>query len=492
MKHAPCRRTAPASSYRFHSIVSVMAAAALAACSSTPLPTAPPPMDLPAAYKEAGLWQPADPQAAAAVPDAWWTLFQDPVLDRLQQQAAAGNQNVAASVARLRAAQAALGSSRAALLPTVNGNFGGTRSVSSSSSAGTVDSAGNPVGSTGGRPRTLYTLGASASWELDLWGRVSGAVDAAQAGLQASADDVAALRLSTQATLAQTYFSLRAAEVQSQLLADTQAAYRRSLQLTRNRYAAGVAASVDVAQAESQLQSTQAQQIEADTTRAQLEHALAALVGQAPAAFDLPRTAVLPQAPAAPLQLPSQLLQRRPDIAAAERRVAAANAQIGVARTAFFPALTLSASTGYRSSTLRDLVDAPNLFWSLGPALAVSLFDGGARRAAVESARANTDLAAATYRQTVLTALQEVEDNLVVAANLEREEAVQADALAAARRARDVTDNQYRAGTVSYLNVVTAQATALAAERTLLDVRNRRLAAVGQLLKNIAGRWEPV
>ncbi|XAH22919.1 efflux transporter outer membrane subunit [Xylophilus sp. GW821-FHT01B05] len=464
----------------------------LAACNSAP-PYVRPAMDIPDAYKEgvpgAAVWQPADPQAAA-VPDDWWTLFKDPVLDQLQQQAAAGNQNVALSVARLRSARAAVSSSQAAQLPTVNGNFGATRSVSGSSSSGTVDSSGNPVGSTGGKPRTIDTLGASASWELDLWGRLSGAVDAAQANVLASADDLAALRLSTQATVAQTYFSLRTADAQSQLLTDTLAAYRKSLELTRNRYTSGVASSADVAQAESQLKSAEAQLIESDTNRAQLEHALAALVGQAPAGFTLARSAQLPEAPPVPMQLPSSLLQRRPDIAAAERRVAAANAQIGVARAAFFPALTLSASAGYRNTSLNNLVSAPNLFWSVGPALAVSLFDGGARRAAVESARASTDQAVATYRQTVLTALQEVEDNLVIAASLEREQAVQADALAAARRALEVTNNQYFAGTVSYLNVITAQATALNAESALLGVRNRRLAAVGMLLKNIAGRWE--
>jgi NodT family efflux transporter outer membrane factor (OMF) lipoprotein len=478
-------------------------AAALAGCAGQPY--APPATDVPAAFKEAfparagvdlaadaaALWQPADPGAADAVPADWWTVFGDPVLDDLQRRVAAGNFNLQAGLAQLRAAQAALGSSQAALLPAVGANLGRTRSDSGGTTAGTVDAAGNPVGTTGGRPRTVNTLSASASWEVDLWGRLSGAVDAARARVDASAADLAALRLSTQATLAQTYLAMRAAEAQAALLDDTLAAYRRSLRLTRNRYEAGVASAADVAQAEAQLESAEAQRIESGIGRAQLEHAVAVLAGLPPAALDLPRTARLPEVPALPPLLPARLLERRPDVAAAERRVAAANAQIGVARAAFFPALTLSASAGYRNARLGELLNAPNLFWSIGPALALSVFDGGARRAAVASAAAATDQAAAAYRQTVLSALQEVEDNLAAAAGLAREEAVQARARTAARRAQEIAENQYAAGIVSYLNVVTAQATALQADRTLIDLRNRRLAAANLLLRNLAGGWEP-
>ena len=304
------------------------------------------------------------------------------------------------------------------------------------------------------------------------------------------AADLAAARLSVQASVAQTYFSLRAAEANAQILRETLQAYERSWELTRNRQQAGVASVADVAQAESQYKSTQVQLLEAETTRTQLENALAALLGQAPASFSLPATGTLPQPPVVPAQLPSQLLERRPDIAAAERRVAAANAQIGVAQAAFFPALTLSGTAGYRGSELSNLFNAPNLFWSLGPQLALSLFDGGARTAAVESARAANEQAAATYRQTVLTALQEVEDNLTAATALAQEQQLQTEALAAAQRALEVVSNQYRAGTVGYLNVITAQATVLSAQRSLIDVRSRRLAAVNTLLKNVAGRWE--
>lgn len=458
----------------------------LAGCAQTPHYERPP-MDIPAAYKEQaaaqaqGIWKPAQPQAAQALPEAWWTVYGDAVLDRLQQQADAHSPTLAQSAARLRAAQAAVASSGAAALPTVGANASSSRARSGTQLTD---------GSSTARISTSHSLGLSASWELDLWGRVSAGVSAAQASAQASADDLAAARLSLQAAVAQTYFSLRTAEAQAALLAETLKAYSKSWELTRNRQAAGVASSADVAQAEAQYKSTQVQLLEAQTTRTQLEHALASLLGQAPAAFVLEPTAVLPAPADVPQALPSDLLQRRPDIAAAERRVAAANAQIGVARAAYFPTLTLSAAGGYRGAPLADLFSAPNLFWSLGPALAASIFDGGARSAAVETARANHAQVTAAYRQTVLTALQEVEDNLTAAAALAQEEQLQREATAAAQRALDVVENQYRAGTVGYLNVLAAQTTVLSSQRSLIDVKSRRLAAVNALLKNVAGRWE--
>ena len=443
----------------------------LAAC-TTPPPYQRPTMEVPTAFKESGLWKSASP-SAAAVPDDWWLLFNDAALNDLQNQVIIGNEILKAAAAQVQVARAALGSSRAGLLPAVGASAGGSLSAVPGSSA-TI---------------TSYAAAANATWELDLWGRVSGNVSAAQARLQASAADLASARLSVQAILTQTYFSLRAAEAQAALLDRSVAAYLRSLKLTQNRYNAGVSSAADVAQAQTQLKSTQAQRVEASSSRAQLEHALATLLGKPAAFLNLARTANLPQAPVIPVQLPASLIERRPDIAAAERRVAAANAQIGIAQSAFFPAVTLSANAGFRGSDLAQLLSAPNLFWSLGPALAATLFDGGARKSAEESARASLDQVTASYRQTVLVALQEVEDNLVIAASLEEQLALQTDALTAAQRNLDITNNQYKAGTVSYLNVVTAQATALAAERALLDVRNRQLGAITQLLKNLAGRW---
>ena len=455
--------------------------ALLTAC-GTPLPHERPALDVPAAYKQgvqgSAVWQTAQPQDS--VPSAWWTLFADPALNALQERAASGNQNVALAVARLRAARAALDSAGAAGLPSLGATASSTRSRSGT----------NAESSAQARTRNSQALGLNASWELDLWGRLSGGVDAARASVEASVGDLAAMRLSVQATVAQTYFALRAAEAQTLLLDDTLAAYERSWQLTRNRQRAGVASAADVAQAEAQYKSTQVQLLEAQTTRSQLEHALAALLGQAPAAFALEPTAALPAPADVPQALPSDLLQRRPDIAAAERRVAAANAQIGVARAAYFPTLTLSVAGGYRGAPLADLFSAPNLFWSLGPALAASIFDGGARSAAVETARANHAQVTAAYRQTVLTALQEVEDNLTAAAALAQEEQLQREATAAAQRALDVVENQYRAGTVGYLNVLAAQTTVLSSQRSLIDVKSRRLTAVNALLKNVAGRWE--
>ena len=444
----------------------------LTAC-ATPPSYEKPAMAVPAAFKQSGLWKAARPDAAS-VPDDWWLLFNDLGLNDLQKQVVVGNENLKSAAAQVEVARAALGSSRAGLMPSVGASAGGSLSAAPGSAANTRS----------------YSAAANATWEIDLWGRVASTVSSAQARLQASADDLAAARLSVQALLTQTYFSLRAAESQAALLERSVSAYQRSLALTQNRYTAGIASAADVAQALTQLKSTQSQGVEANSNRAQLEHAIATLLGKPSAMLTLARTAALPDAPSIPVQLPASLIERRPDIAAAERRVAAANAQIGVAQSAFFPAVTLSANAGFRGGDLAQLLSAPNLFWSLGPALAATLFDGGARKSGEDSARASLDQATASYRQTVLTALQEVEDNLVIAASLQEGIVLQTDALTAAQRSLEIANNQYQAGTVSYLNVVTAQATALSAERTLLDVRSRRLAAVTQLLKNLAGRWD--
>ena len=479
-------------------LLPLVAALFLAACSMQPLYQAPQ-MQVPAQFKEAtpqaaqfGIWQAARHGAdgqPVLVPAQWWTVYGDAVLNQLQDEAAKANPSVEQAVARLRAAQASVASSRAAQLPTLGTTGSGSRALTG---GGTYSNTNGENGARSGSINNNFSLGLSASWELDLWGKLSGAVDSSRASAQASGDDLAAARLSTQASVAQTYFSLRAAEAQAVLQQESLEAYEQSLKLTQNRYKAGVVSSADVAQAESQYKSTQAQLLESQTTRAQYEHALAALLGKAPAAFSLPVTGVLPTPPAVPAMLASTLLEQRPDIAAAERRVFAANAQIGVARAAYFPSLTLSASAGYRNSMLSELLNAPNLFWSLGPALALNLFDGGARNAALESARASLDLAAATYKQTVLTALQEVEDNLVAATNLTQEETLQGEALVAAQKSLTVANNQYKAGTVAYLNVLSAQTTVLSVQNNLISVKNRRLTAVNTLLKNVAGRWEPV
>ncbi len=443
----------------------------------------PAPLQAPAQYKEDALWKQARPASAEPVPEQWWTLFDDAVLNDLQHRLVIGNENLKAAVAQVAGARAALEASRSALFPTLSVGLSGTRSASPDGnvSNGTINRG----------PTNSVQASLTASWEPDLWGRLRLASEGAGATLQATADDLAAARLSAQATLAQTYFSLRTAEAQEALYDRSVQAYQRFLELTQARYQSGVAARSDVLQAQTQLRSAQAQLLETRSTRAQLEHAIAVLLGLPPSALDLSKSAALPTPPEVPTMLPSQLLERRPDIAAAQRRVASAYAQIGVADAAYFPSLALSGSGGYRGSTLSNLLSAPNLFWSLGPSLAQAIFDGGQRKLASAQARASAEVATSTYRQTVLTALQEVEDNLILASHLREEARLQAEAVDAAQRNLALVTDQYRAGTVSFLEVTTAQNSAFTAEASLLSVRNRQLAAVSLLLKNVAGKWAP-
>ena len=309
------------------------------------------------------------------------------------------------------------------------------------------------------------------------------------AGAQATAADIESARLSAQSELASNYFQLRSLDAQRQILDDSVAAYQKSLDVTRNRYAAGVAGKVDVVQGETQLKSTQAQAVDIGVQRAQFEHAIAVLVGKAPADFSIPPTPLTAGVPAIPLSLPSELLERRPDIAAAERRVAAANERIGVAKAAFFPALTLSGSAGFQSNTLGNLISAATHFWSIGPSIAQSIFDAGLRRALTEQAIAFYDANVAAYRQTVLTSFQEVEDNLAALQILEQEAIVQEEAVQAARQSLDLTINQYKAGTVSYLNIVIVQTATLNNERTLVGIHGRQLTSAVTLVKALGGGW---
>lgn len=450
-------------------------ALALSACALSP-PVPPAPFAAPVQFKEDGLWKRAAP--AVAVPEAWWQLLDDPVLDGLQRQLVIGNENLKLALAQVANARAALQGSESARQPTLALGAGASR-------------AGGPTAAGNGRTTAnSFSLSASAAWELDLWGRLAQAVTVAGANLQASEDDLAAVRLSAQALLVQTYVSLRTAEAQQAVLDRTVAANQRTLELTQARRAAGVVGQSDVLQAQSQLKTVQAQALESGLQRAQFEHAIAVLLGLPPSALEIVRTAQLPVLPPVPVLLPSTLLERRPDIASAERKVAAAYAQIGVADAAFFPDLTLSAGAGFKNASLGRLFSAPSLLWSLGPSLAFAVLDGGARRQASDQARAAADQATATYRQTVLTALQEVEDNLVAADHLGNELGLQQEALQAARRNLEITQEQYRAGTVSFLNVVTAQTAALSAESAVLNSRSRQLLAANLLLKNIGGRWQ--
>jgi NodT family efflux transporter outer membrane factor (OMF) lipoprotein len=459
----------------------VCAAFALFGCSVGPNYVRPI-AESPSSYKEAVAWKQAEPRDQEPR-GKWWEVFKDPKLDVLAAQVEVSNQTIKGAEARVRQARALTQQARAALFPLVSANAGATRSSSGRSASG--DSTG---GQTGG-VRNNYNVALDVSWEVDLWGRVRRTVEASEASTQASVADLESAKLSAQAQLAEDYFLLRVQDAQIRLLNDTVDAYQRSLQLTRNQYAVGVAARADVAQAETQLKSTQAQAIDAGIQRAQLEHAIAVLLGKAPADFSVTAEVVPTEFPAIPPGLPSELLERRPDIAAAERRTAAANAQIGVAEAAFFPSLTLSATGGFQSSVLSQLFSLPSRYWSLGAALAQTIFDAGLRRAQTAQAIATYDENVANYRQTVLTGFQEVEDNLAALRILEQEAAVQDEAVKAARESLTITLNQYRAGTANYLAVVVAQATALSNERTALAILGRRLSASVALIKALGGGW---
>ena len=424
-----------------------------------------------AAYKEAVGWKAAEPRDEASRGN-WWEIFGDPKLSALIESIDMSNQNVLLAEARFRQARALAAQSRAALFPTLDADA----SITRSRSAGAVSD--------------NRSVALNSSWEIDLWGRLRRALESSAANAQASAADLAAARLLAQAELASSYFQLRVLDAQKQLLGDTVTAFDKSLELTRNRYAAGVAAKVDVVQAETQLKSTLAQSIDTGVQRAQLEHAIAILVGKPPSEFAIAPVPLAVTMPRIPLGLPSELLERRPDVAAAERRAAAANAQIGVAKAAYFPSLTLSASYGSRSAVASQLFTLPSGFWSIGPALAQSIFDAGLRRAQTEQAIAAYDATVAQYRQAVLAGFQEVEDNLAALRILEEEAKVQDEAVRAARESVVLTTNQYKAGTVSYNNVVTVQTTQLNNERVAVGILGRRLVAAATLVKALGGGWD--
>jgi NodT family efflux transporter outer membrane factor (OMF) lipoprotein len=468
---------------RIQSALLLCALSALAGCAVGP-DYRRPDVAIPAQFKEVKNWKTAEPRDDAAR-GKWWEIFGDPQLNALVAQVEISNQNVRAAEAQYRQAMGVLSAARAAYFPTVTGSFSASRGQGGTSTSGTSTAASPeaPIHNT-----DKLTLG--ASWEADVWGRIGRNVESNTAAAQASSADLQAALLSAQGTLVQSYMQLRVNDAQRRLLDETVVAYQRSLDITRNRYTAGVAGRIDVAQAETQLKTTQAQAIDLGVQRAQLEHAIALLLGKAPADFALPPTGTLPILPQIPGSLPSALLERRPDVAAAERRAAAANAQIGVAQAAFFPALTLSTNGGYQGSSLSQLLTLPNRFWSLGPALAVTLFDAGARSAQKDQAIAVYDKSVAAYRQAVLTAFQDVEDNLASLRILTEEAEVQREAAQFAAESLRLTNNQYKSGTVSYLNVVTAQAASLGADRSTLDIAGRRLLASAALLKALGGDWQ--
>ena len=456
--------------------------ALLAACSVGP-DYVRPSVVAPTAFKESQGWKQAEPRDHEAR-GMWWEAFNDPLLNSLQGRIEISNQNLVRAEAQFRQARALVQSARAAYFPSVTGALTTTRSRASSTTVAQPSAVPTSRGVV-----TNHNLPFNATWEADVWGKINRTLEANEAGAQASAAELEAARLSAQAELAQSYFQLRVQDAQKRLLEETVAAYEKSMQLTQNRYAAGVAAKAEVVQADTQLKTTRAQAIDLGVQRAQLEHAIALLVGRAPSDLSIAQAPLAARPPAIPVSLPSTLLERRPDIAAAERRVAAANAQIGVAKAAFFPSFTISASTGYQSASMAQWLTAPSRFWSIGPAIAQSLFDAGLRRAQSDQAIAAYDANVAAYRGAVLTGFREVEDNLAALRILEEEAQVQGEAVKAAELSLELTLNQYKAGTVSYLNVVAAQTTALANRRTAVDILGRRLAASVLLVKALGGGW---
>jgi NodT family efflux transporter outer membrane factor (OMF) lipoprotein len=441
----------------------------------------------PQRFKEAEGWKPAEPREAASASD-WWSIYGDATLDSLEKQIDISNQTLKASEAAWRQATALVSQARAGLFPTIGVTALGTRSGGQGGRANAAQLGGTVAPLV--HPVNEFELVGNASWDIDIWGKIRRTIESDVANAQASEADLAAARLSAQATLASDYIQLRVAEEQQQLLGKTVEGYRRSLEITENQYHVGVVAKADVITAQTQLEGAQSQQIAIGVTRATLEHAIAVLIGKAPADFSLPPATLGATVPVVPAGVPSSLLERRPDIAGAERRMAAANAQVGVAIAAYFPDLTLTGTYGFASNMVSGLVHASNNFWSFGGTATETLLDFGARPAQVRQARAAYDATVANYRQTVLTAFQQVEDELATLRILEKQVDVQEQTVKSADLAVQLTLNQYRAGTVSYTAVVTAQAVALGDAETLLTIRQNRLVASVALVQALGGGWD--
>jgi len=428
-------------------------------------------------------WKQAEP-SDGQIKDKWWEAYSDPQLNALEGQVAISNQNVLAFEAQYREAKAAVRVARSALFPTVS--TGPSITESRSSESGFTSSGG--VAASG--QRTFYSFPLDASWEADLWGRIRRGVNAASAQAQASAADLANATLLYQSELAQNYFSLHGVDGDIDLLQRTVQLYREYLKLTQDRFAAGVASDLDVAQAESQLETAQSQLINLGVARAQNGHAIAVLAGKPPAVVSIGAMVLKSPPPQIPVTVPSELLERRPDIAAEERLVAAANEQIGIAKAAFFPTVSLSGSAGFQSSSISTWFSWPSRFFSVGPSLAETIFDAGKRRATVVQFQAAYDATVAAYRQTVLTAFQQVEDALAAERILQEESATVDQSVQSAQRALDLSTAQYKAGLTTYLTVITAQTALVSAQRTQVDLLTNRLTASVQLVVSLGGGWD--
>jgi NodT family efflux transporter outer membrane factor (OMF) lipoprotein len=444
---------------------------------------------VPVTYKELAGWKPATPSDSIER-GAWWSIYNDPELDQLEGQVAISNQNVKSFEAAYRAAAALVREAQAGLFPTASVTTGVTRTRSGGGGGGVASSGAIVGGGGSGNTRTQYTAEGSADWEPDFWGKIRRQVESNVAAAQVSAADLADATLSAQATLAIAYINLRFEDSLQKLLTDTVAEYQRALDITRNQYHAGTASSADYVTAQAQLQTTQAQLIAVGVQRGQFEHAIAILTGHPPADLTIPVTTLPRKVPLVPTGVPSTLLERRPDIAAAERQMQQENALIGVAISAYYPDVTLSALFGFAGNPLSQLFTVASRVWSLGASASETIFDAGARTAAVEAARATYDQYVADYRETVLTAFQQVEDELVALRVLAQQATAEDLAVASARHAVTVTMNQYLAGTVAYTSVITEQTLLLGDEQTALAIQQSRLVASITLIEALGGGWQ--
>jgi len=435
----------------------------------------------PSAYKEVGDWKPAQPNDQN-LGGLWWTIFQDPQLDALEQQINVGNQNLKAAEAQFQQARAVLRYYRADYYPTVTAGPSATRTRTSANSSTSANLRGATYNS--------FVLPFDFSYQADVWGRVRKNVESYREQAQASAADLATVNLSMHADLALDYFQARSLDAEEQLLLSTVKQYEQALELNESRFQGGIASEVEVEQAKTQLQTTRAAAIDVGVLRAQYEHAVAILIGKPPADFSLPPLPLTAPPPHVPISVPSELLERRPDIAAAERRVASANAQIGVAKSAYYPLVSLGASGGFASSAITTLLNGSSGLWSVGLSAVGTLFDGGRRRALSDQARAAYDFQVAAYRENVLTGFQQVEDNLAAVRILEDEAKVQDEAVAAAQRSLDLSTTRYKGGVTSYLEVITAQSAALANEVTAVNILGRRMANTVLLIQALGGGWD--
>jgi NodT family efflux transporter outer membrane factor (OMF) lipoprotein len=441
-----------------------------------------PPVEVPTVYKEAGNWKTAQPNELSFRGN-WWEIFRDPQLNALEQQVSVSNQNLKAAQAQYTQARALVRYNRADYFPTVGAGAVATRARGSSNRA-PVNAIGN------GRTNNDFQLPVELSYEVDAWGRVRKNVESFREQAQASAADLATVNLSVHAQLALFYFQARSLDAEEQLLKSTVQYYEQALQLNLARFQGGVGSEVEVEQARTQLETTRAQAIDVGVARAQFEHAVAVLIGKPPATFSLPPLPLRTPPPPIPTGVPSELLERRPDIASAERQMAAANARIGVAKAAYYPLLNLAAAGGFESSAITTLLQGPSGLWSVGAAAFQTVFDGGRRRAASDQAIAAYDQTVAGYRETVLTGFQQVEDNLAALRILEQEAQTQNEAVIAAQKSLELSIQRYKGGVTSYLEVTVAQSAALTNEATAVNITGRRMVAAVQLIQALGGGWD--